>query len=131
MFFKKRRKTFETRNEYLDNIDFINRFREELIKFGDIKGLTINSNKNEKLENSDIIPLDVKIPVEYGQSYNQLLRKNEGHIWEVILCDDTMEFLNDALKEQENNTNHLELYLTNDCTSFGIYEECLGIEVRY
>lgn len=136
MFFKKRRVPevkyeFEARNEYLDNNDFIYRFREEVSKFGKINGLTINADINEKLNISFIIPLVGKIPAEYSQSYNQFLRLDEEHIWEMILCDDTMQCLNDMLKKEGKDTNHLDLYLTNDCTSFDIKEECFGIDVRY
>lgn len=136
MFFKKRKISevkyeFEARNEYLDNKDFIYRFRQELIKFGEIKGLTINADINEELNNSYIIPLDKKIPAEYNQSYNEFLRLDEERIWEIILCDDTMQCLNDTLKAEGNETNHLALYLTNDCTSFDIKEEYFGINVKY
>ncbi|MGV8981665.1 hypothetical protein [Clostridium sp.] len=136
MFFKKRRVPelkyeIEVKNECLDNIDFIYRFREELNKFGEINGLTINADINEKSNNSFIIPLGGKIPAEYSHSYNQFLRLDEKRIWKIILCDDTMQCLNDTLKNQENYTNHLVLYLTNDCTSFDIKDECLGIDVKY
>ena len=136
MFFKKRRVPevkyeFEARNEYLDNNAFIYKFREELNKFGEINDLTINADINEKLNNSFIIPLGGKIPTEYSQSYNQFLRLDEESIWKTILCDDTMQCLNDTLKKEEKKTNHLALYLINDCTSFNIKEECFGIEVRY
>lgn len=136
MFFKKRRVAkaryeFEARNEYLDNNDFIYRFRQELNKFGEINGLTINADINETTNNSFVIPLNGEIPAEYSQLYNQFLCLDEKSIWEIILCDDTMQCLNDTLKSEGKETNHLVLYLINDCTSFGIKKECFGIEVRY
>ncbi|MBU3114647.1 hypothetical protein [Clostridium lacusfryxellense] len=136
MFFKKRKATkvkyrFEERNEYLDNNDFINKFSEELNKFSEIIGLTINADINEKLNNSFVIPLGGEFLAEYSQSYNQFLRLEEERIWKLILCDDTMECLNDTLKNEGNHTNHLALYLTNNCTSFDIKKECFGIDVRY
>ncbi|MGH4138753.1 hypothetical protein [Clostridium sp.] len=85
MFFKTKRVPevkyeIESRNECLDNNDFIYRFREELNKFGEINDLTINADTNEKLNNSFIIPLGGKIPDEYSHSYNQFLRLDEKRI---------------------------------------------------
>ncbi|WP_298840864.1 hypothetical protein [Clostridium sp.] len=85
MFFKKRKVAevgheFEARNEYLDNNVFIYRFREGLNKFGEINGLTINADINEKLNNSFLIPLGGKIPAEYSQLYNEFLHLDEESV---------------------------------------------------
>lgn len=90
MFFKKRRVAkvryeFEARNEYLDNNDFIYRFSEELNKFGEINGLTINADINENLNNSFVIPLNGKIPAEYSQLYNQFLCLDEKSMGNNIM----------------------------------------------
>lgn len=114
-------------------MDFINRFCTELNKFGELRGLAVNASVEEELCNSFIIPLNGKIPAEFSQSYNQYLLLKVESIWELILCDDTMECLYDTLRELGKEKNDLMIYLTNDCSSFDESndKECFGIEVKY
>jgi hypothetical protein len=121
------------RIEYITDSEFLDRFYKELIKYGEIKGLKINSTKKEEVKQSYIIPLQLEIPEQYYNSYNEYLHYNMTDIWNQILIDDSMEILNDMIRTLGKDQNPIEVLLTNDCTTVdkSIEVGALGIEVKY
>jgi hypothetical protein len=82
----------EPRKELIQDQEFINRFREELKKFGDMT-LAINETEQEQFENSYLFILNRRLPKGFEGTYNEYIHSNSNNIWIILHYDDSLSIL--------------------------------------